>query len=151
MPGHRYAPVSMPLMFLNGTAMSGQKDHGSHAGSTFLGPARTAARYRFYAVRDEFPGLFEVSRGGRPIDGELYDIPDDVLRSSLLPAEPPELELGTIELADGEEVNAMLLRPERLAAGDKVVDIAELGGFRAYLRHLAANARLPDVLGIPAR
>ncbi|WP_262321662.1 gamma-glutamylcyclotransferase [Acidiferrimicrobium sp. IK] len=134
-------------MFLNGTAMSGQKDHGAHAGSTFLGPARTAARYRFFAVRDEFPGLLPVERGGRAIDGELYDIPEDVLRDRLLPSEPAELELGAIELADGEEVHAMLLRPERLAAGDLVVDISELGGFRVYQRHLAANARLDQVLG----
>jgi hypothetical protein len=134
-------------MFLNGTAMSGQKDHGAHAGSTFLGPARTAARYRFVAVRDEFPGLFPVEVAGRMIDGELYDIPTEVLSERLLPSEPPELELGTITLADGEEVHAMLLRPERLAPGDPVVDISELGGFRAYQRHLAANRRLGEVLG----
>lgn len=134
-------------MFLNGTAMSGQKDHGAHAGSAFLGPARTAARYRFFAVRAEFPGLFEVERGGRPIEGELYEIPEAVLRDELLPAEPVELELGTIELADGEAVQAMLLRPERLAPGDPVVDISEFGGFRAYQRHLAANSRLAQVLG----
>jgi hypothetical protein len=36
-----------------------------------------------------------------------------------------------------------------LAPGDKVVDIAELGGFRAYQAFLASNARLPDILGIP--
>jgi gamma-glutamylcyclotransferase (GGCT)/AIG2-like uncharacterized protein YtfP len=134
-------------MFLNGTAMFGQKDHGSHTGSTFLGPARTAARYRFFAVRDEFPGLLEVAHGGRLIDGELYDMPEALLSDQLLPAEPAELELGEIELIDGEIVHAMLLRPERLVPGDTVVDISELGGFRAYQRFLAANARLSDVLG----
>ncbi len=139
----------MTLMFLNGTAMSGQKDHSCHAGSTFLGPARTAAAYRFFAVRDEFPGLFPVSRAGRSIDGELYDVPEPVLRGRLLPAEPPELELGTIQLIEGEEPYAMLLRPERLTAGDKVVDISELGGFRAYQRFLAANEQVGAVLGRP--
>lgn len=138
----------MPLMFLNGSAMTGQKDHGCHAGSTFLGPARTAGTYRFFAVRDEFPGLLPVTSGGRSIDGELYDMPDDVLYGQLLPAEPAELELGTITLIDGEEVHAMILRPERLVAGDKVVDISELGGFRAYQRFLAANARLAETLGL---
>lgn len=136
----------MTLMFLNGTAMSGQKDHGSHAGSTFLGPARTAARYRFLAVRDEFPGLYPVATGGRVIEGELYDIPEDVLRDQLLPSEPTELEIGEIELIDGEPVLAMRLVPSRLRAGDKVVDISELGGFRAYQRFLAANARLDETL-----
>ncbi len=139
----------MPLMFLNGTAMSGQKDHGCHAGSTYLGPARTAAAYRFFAVRDEFPGLLPVEVGGRVIEGELYDMPDSVLSGQLLPAEPAELELGSIRLLDGEEVNAMILQPDRLQPGDRVVDISELGGFRAYQRFLAANARLGEVLGRP--
>jgi gamma-glutamylcyclotransferase (GGCT)/AIG2-like uncharacterized protein YtfP len=141
----------MPRMFLNGTAMSGQKDHGSHRGSTFLGPARTAGRYRFFAVRDEFPGLFLVEKDGRSIDGELYDIPEAVLRNHLMPAEPRELELGRIELQDGQEVQAMLLVPSRIDPRDKVVDIAELGGFRVYQAFLAANARLGQVLGLPGR
>jgi hypothetical protein len=135
-------------MFLNGTAMSGQKDHGAHIGSTFLGPATTTARYRFFAVRDEFPGLYPVAAGGRCIDGELYDIPEEILQGTLLPSEPAELELGDIELIDGEPVKAMLLVPSRLAPGDKVVDIAELGGFRAYQRFLAANAQLGETLGL---
>jgi gamma-glutamylcyclotransferase (GGCT)/AIG2-like uncharacterized protein YtfP len=139
----------MPLMFLNGSAMTGQKDHACHTGSTFLGPARTAGLYRFFAVRDEFPGLLPVESGGRCIDGELYDMPEDVLHKQLLPAEPEELELGTITLIDGEQVHAMILQPERLQAGDKVVDISELGGFRAYQRFVAANARLSQVLGRP--
>jgi gamma-glutamylcyclotransferase (GGCT)/AIG2-like uncharacterized protein YtfP len=141
----------MTLMFLNGTAMSGQKDHGAHAGSTFLGPAQTTARYRFIAVRDEFPGLLPVASGGRCIDGELYDIPGDVLRDQLLPSEPAELDFGEIELIDGETVNAMLLAPSRIKPGDKVVDIAELGGFRAYQRFLAANARLAGILAADPR
>lgn len=139
----------MPLMFLNGTAMAGQKDHGSHAGSTFLGPARTAAAYRFFVVRDEFPGLYPVERGGRSVDGELYEIPDAILRGQLLPAEPRELELGTIRLIDDEEVNAMILQPDRLTPGDRVVDVSELGGFRAYQRFLAANARIDEILARP--
>jgi hypothetical protein len=80
------------------------------------------------------------------IDGELYDIPDDILRDRLLPAEPPELRFGSIELVDGEAVHAMLLVPSRLAPGDLVVDISELGGFRAYQRFLADNARVAETL-----
>ena len=136
----------MTLMFLNGTAMSGQKDHGAHRGSTFLGPARTAAHYRFIVIRDEFPGLFPVKVGGRVIEGELYDIPEVTLREHLLPSEPPELEFSEIELIDGEHVHAMKLVPSRIRAGDKVVDVSELGGFRAYQRFLAANARLVETL-----
>ncbi len=139
----------MTLMFLNGTAMYGQKDHACHSGSEFLGPAQTTAAYRFFSVRDEFPGLLPVDAGGRCIAGELYDIPDAILETRLLPSEPKELELGTIRLVDGEEVAAMLLRPDRLVAGDRLVDISELGGFRSYQRFLIANSRLGAVLGRP--
>jgi hypothetical protein len=131
--------------------MAGQRDHACHNGSTFLGPARTAASFRFFAVRDEFPGLFKVPEAGRVIDGELYEIPEEILRTQLLPAEPTELELGTIELIDGEVVHAMLLDPSRLAPGDRVIDISEFGGFRAYQRYLDANARTNETLGINAR
>ena len=34
---------------------------------------------------------------------------------------------------------------------EEVVDIAELGGFRAYQAFLAANSRLGQVLGLPGR
>ena len=129
----------MRRMFLNGTAMSGQKDHHAIAGATFLGPARTAARYRFFAVRDEYPGLYPVDDGGVQVVGELYEMTEAVLFESLLPEEPPELEIGTIALEDGTIVNSMQLQPERLPDGDKVVDISQLGGWRAYQAFLAAN------------
>lgn len=137
----------MPVMFLNGTAMAGQPDHGAHAGSTFLGPAMTASTYRFFAVRGEFPGLLPVARDGRSIVGELYDIPDDVLRGSLLPAEPPELEFGEITVLDGSTCHAMLLVPSRLSPTDDVTDISELGGFRSYQRFRRDNARIAELLG----
>jgi gamma-glutamylcyclotransferase (GGCT)/AIG2-like uncharacterized protein YtfP len=138
----------MKRMFLNGTAMSGQKDHHAVEGATLLGPRTTAARYRFYAVRDEYPGLFPVPDGGVAVEGELYEMPDELLYDGLLPQEPAELELGEVELDDGDVVHAMQLRPERLAAGDKVVDIADFGGWRPYQRHLAANAVLRERLGL---
>ena len=138
----------MRRMFLNGTAMSGQKDHGAIAGAVFIGPVRTAARYRFFAVRDEFPGLYPVDVDGRSIEGELYEMTEAILFDTLLPAEPAELEIGTIELEDGQIVNAMQLQPERIADGDPVVDIAELGGWRRYQAHLAANADTRGFLGV---
>jgi gamma-glutamylcyclotransferase (GGCT)/AIG2-like uncharacterized protein YtfP len=139
-------------MFLNGTAMSGQPDHHAVDGATFLGPARTAPLYRFYAVRDTFPGLYPIPAGaqsaleGASIEGELYELPEEMLYNSLMPEEPAELELGVVELADGSVVNAMHLQFERIAAGDKVVDIAGLGGWRAYQDFVADQARLAAAL-----
>jgi hypothetical protein len=135
-------------MFLNGTAMSGQRDHGAITGASFLGEAHTAPHYRFIAVRDEFPGLLPVPEGGASIVGELYELTEEMLYGSLMPEEPRELELGTIELSTGEIVNAMHLQPERITPGDKVVDISALGGFRAYQAFLAANTNLRAALGL---
>jgi gamma-glutamylcyclotransferase (GGCT)/AIG2-like uncharacterized protein YtfP len=137
-------------MFLNGTAMSSQPDHHAVDGARFLGPARTAPLYRFYAVRDAFPGLYpipaEAELTGAAIDGELYELPEEMLYDSLMPEEPAELELGVIELEDGSVVNAMQLQFERLAPGDKIVDIAGFGGWRAYQAFLADQERLAAAL-----
>ena len=122
----------MRRMFLNGTAMAGQRDHHAVAGATFVGPARTAPGYRFFAVRDEFPGLLPVDAGGESINGELYEMTEAILFGSLLPEEPAELEIGTIELIDGSIVNSMQLQPERIRPDDKVVDITGHRGWRAY-------------------
>lgn len=139
----------MQYMFLNGTAMSGQKDHVVIADAARLvGPVTTAPQYRFFAIRDEFPGLFPVASGGAAIDGELYEMSDELLFDTLLPQEPQELEIGTIDLSDGSVVRAMILQPQRILAGDKVVDIATFGGWRNYQAHLAANARAHELLGI---
>ena len=140
--------VPVRRMFLNGTAMAGQKDHHAVDGAVFLGARRTAALYRFFAVRDTFPGLLPVDEGGASILGELYELPEEMLFGSLMPEEPAELELGSVILDDGEVVNAMHLQPERLVPGDKVVDIADLGGFRAYQAHLVAQERIPGLLGL---
>ena len=122
-------------MFLNGTAMSGQPDHHHLRGAPFLGDVATAQRYRFYAVRDEFPGLVPVEEDGMSIQGELYDIDDEIWRTSLGPSEPGELRLGEIELVDGTIVHAMILDPATVRPDD-LTDITELGGWR---RHLAAT------------
>jgi hypothetical protein len=120
----------MTLMFLNGGAMRGGPLHHLLRGAPLLGEVRTAARYRFYSVGDRFPALDEVS-GGVEVSGEVYDLPLEVLRDSLLPAEPPELELGVIELADGRPSLAMVLRRE-FAAHTDLKDITAFGSWRVY-------------------
>jgi gamma-glutamylcyclotransferase (GGCT)/AIG2-like uncharacterized protein YtfP len=129
-------------MFLNGTAMSGQRDHHAIAGSLFLGSRRTAPRYRLVAVRNAFPGLLPMTEGGASIEGELYEMSEEALFRGLMPVEPVELELGTVQLDDGEIVNAMHLQPDRLSTDDDVVDISALGGWRSYQGFLLQNSEL---------
>lgn len=126
-------------MFLNGTAMAGQPDHVNLQDSVFLGPATTASRYRFYSVRDTFPGLVPSEEDGGAIVGELYDVSETVWRSSLEPGEPPELDRGDIELDDGSIVKAMLLDLDRVPAHE-AVDITAFGGWRAYQAHLTGSS-----------
>ncbi|HWG14671.1 MAG TPA: gamma-glutamylcyclotransferase [Streptosporangiaceae bacterium] len=102
----------------------------------------TAPLYRLYSVGDRYPAL-QLAReapdpahpgsaqAGSAIAGEVYDLPLDVLRDDLLPAEPPELELGVIQLDDGEFSFAMVLRDTEHEGG-RHQDITGFGSWRAY-------------------
>jgi gamma-glutamylcyclotransferase (GGCT)/AIG2-like uncharacterized protein YtfP len=119
-------------MFVNGQAMSGGLISHNLADATFLGPAVTAPKYRFYSVRDEFPGLLPVKDGGSSVYGELYEVTYSILRDQLLPSEPLELELGVIELEDGSGTLCMQLREDWVGHSD-LTDITKIGRWREYL------------------
>ncbi|SER92289.1 hypothetical protein SAMN05216188_117155 [Lentzea xinjiangensis] len=75
--------------------------------------------------------------GSAAVVGELYDLPLTVLRDHLLPAEPPELEIGVIELADGSAALATVLRDavvEPLLRSGDIQDISYLGDWREFLQ-----------------
>ncbi|MEU1981039.1 gamma-glutamylcyclotransferase [Nocardia sp. NPDC019395] len=124
--------MAQVTMFVNGQAMSGGTLNDALHNARFLGRVVTAPKYRFYSVRDEFPGLHPVAEGGTAVPGELYEVEYDVLREELLPREPAELELGVIELADGRGSLSMRMRESALAAAD-ITDISDRGGWLAYL------------------
>jgi hypothetical protein len=122
----------MPYMFLNGGGMRGGSLHHLLRGAPLVSDqARTAPRYRLHSVGDRYPALELVPTGGAAIAGEVYDLPLDVLRDSLLPAEPPELELGVIELADGTPSLGMILR-RPCPSLNELTDVSDYGGWRAY-------------------
>lgn len=122
----------MVLMFLNGAAMRGGPLHGQLCGAPLVGIARSAPAYRYFSVGARFPAMYEVPERGGSVLGEVYDVPLAVLHESLLPAEPEELELGTIRLADGAACLATVLR-ERFLGHPSLVDITGLGDWRAYV------------------
>jgi hypothetical protein len=124
--------VNVPL-FLNGEGMRGGRVHPHIARYPFLGEARTAPRYRFYVYEDRFPALWPVPDGGVSVPGELVELPLEAVRDEFLPVEPPELELGVVELDDGSAALAVLLRPDVHARGTGLVDISDHGGWRAWL------------------
>jgi hypothetical protein len=132
----------MPHMFLNGGGMRGGSLHHLLAGAPLVAETRTAPHYLLYSVGDRYPALQPCPEGsggsrgsGGAVAGEVYDLPLGLLRDALLPAEPPELELGVIELADGSSALGMILR-RPCPALDDLTDITAFGGWRAYLsRH----------------
>jgi len=132
----------MALLFLNGGGMRGGPLHHQLRGAPLVGVVRTAPKYRYYSVGDRFPALAPtdgVTDVGTSVTGELYDVPLGVLRESLLPAEPPELELGVVELADGASALATVLRRD-LPEGTELTDIGQVGDWRAYLATLERTA-----------
>jgi len=132
----------MALLFLNGGGMRGGPLHHQLRGAPLVGVVRTAPKYRYYSVGDRFPALAPtdgVTDVGTSVTGELYDVPLEVLRESLLPAEPPELELGVVELADGASALATVLRRD-LPGGTELTDIGQVGDWRAYLATLERTA-----------
>jgi gamma-glutamylcyclotransferase (GGCT)/AIG2-like uncharacterized protein YtfP len=122
----------MPHMFLNGGGMRGGSLNHLLRGAPLVAETTTAPAYRLYSVADRYPALQLAAGPGAAIAGEVYDLPLDVLRDDLLPAEPPELELGVIKLADGAAALGMILR-RPCPPLDDLIDITSYGGWRSYL------------------
>ncbi|MGH3494747.1 MAG: allophanate hydrolase-related protein [Sciscionella sp.] len=122
----------MALMFLNGGGMRGGPLHHQLRGAPLQRCASSAPRYRYYSVGDRFPAMAAVATGGIGVQGEVYDLPLETLGKHLLPAEPPELELGVIELADGVWCLATVLRQSYRDAAE-LIDISAYADWRAYL------------------
>lgn len=121
----------MVYMFLNGGGMRGGDLHHQLLGAPLVKETRTAPKYRFHSVDDRFPALEPVASGGVSVAGEVYDLPLETLRDSLLPAEPAELELSVIELEDGTPSLAVVLRKE-FRREAKLIDISHIGSWRRY-------------------
>ncbi|WP_394848662.1 gamma-glutamylcyclotransferase [Pendulispora brunnea] len=125
----------MARMFLNGQAMEGGPFHHHLKGAPLVMKTRTAPGYRFFSVRDTFPGLYPDASVDTSIEGEVYDVPEETLRDDLLPNEPPELEFGIIKLADGSSSFSMILRRSELESGGHR-EITSFGGWRNYMKSL---------------
>jgi Allophanate hydrolase C-terminal domain len=120
-------------MLLTGAAMAGGPLHPLLRGAPLLAVTTTAPGYRLLSVADRFPALVPAGPGetGVAVEGEVYEVPLAVLRESLLPAEPAELELGVVELAGGSACLAMVLRaPAAEPAGLR--DISVHRSWRRY-------------------
>ncbi|MEL6401584.1 MAG: gamma-glutamylcyclotransferase [Cyanobacteria bacterium J06626_4] len=118
-------------VFICGSALRGQPDHGNLQDATFVREAKTAARYRLHAVKDGWhPGIYAVETGGIAIPGELYSL-TPAQYEHLVSTEPPHMYPAEVTLETGETAIAMLY-PQALIEEHGWPDISELGGWAAY-------------------
>ena len=100
--------------------------------------ARTAARYRLYALPGTTPpkpGMIrEPAAGGHCIELEVWRIPAAGF-GSFVAGIPSPLGIGRIELEDGEWVQGFLCEAWAVAGAE---DISRHGGWRAFLASRAA-------------
>ncbi|MCU1400025.1 MAG: urea amidolyase [Acidimicrobiales bacterium] len=101
--------------------------------ATLVGPARTSADYRLYALDGTVPakpGMVRVEPGtGVEIEVEIWSMGIEEF-GSFVAAIPPPLSIGTITLADGTAHKGFLCEPIALTGA---ADISDFGGWRAYL------------------
>jgi len=123
----------MKRVFICGSALRGQPDHGNLQSATFVKATKTVPRYRLHSVENGWhPGIYEVESGGISISGELYEL-SDAQYEHLLATEPPHMYPETVQL-DEEDVAIAMLYPRELIEQHGWPDISEYGGWAAYKR-----------------
>ena len=141
-PGAPTAPVPNSVRIaVCGAHLSGlELNHQlTGRGARLLRACRTAPCYRLYALArfaPPRPGMVRVE-SGHAIEVELWEMPAASF-GSFVDAIPAPLGIGTIELADGEQVKGFLCESY---ATRNAQDISHLGGWRAYVTSDGDNQR----------
>jgi len=118
-------------VFICGSALRGQPDHGNLQDAKFLGEAKTAPNYRLHSVKDGWhPGIYTVESNGVSIPGELYQMSAEQY-DYLVSTEPPNMYPAEVDLAEGGTAIAMLY-PQALIETQGWPDISSYGGWAAY-------------------
>ena len=102
-------------------------------GAALVRSAKTAAKYRFYALPGgppKRPGLVRVAEQGSSIAVELWAVPTEHF-GSFVAGIPQPLGIGKVELEDGSLHSGFLCESIALQGAE---DITDLGDWRAYMR-----------------
>ncbi|MGF1525748.1 MAG: gamma-glutamylcyclotransferase [Candidatus Competibacterales bacterium] len=127
------AEATTRRIFICGSALRGQPDHGNLQGARLLQPIATAPKYRLHAVGDGWhPGIYQTIADGISIPGELYELREDQYQH-LAATEPPNMYPAEVELADGTTATAFLY-PKALIDQHGWPDISHHGGWANYKR-----------------
>jgi gamma-glutamylaminecyclotransferase len=118
-------------IFICGSALRGQPDHGNLSDAPFVQATRTRPLYRLHSVQQGWhPGIYEVEAGGISIPGEVYELTLPQYEH-LLATEPPHMYPSDVILENGDVATAMLY-PRELIEKHQWEDISHYGGWAAY-------------------
>lgn len=136
-PAEPYAET-WPHVAVFGAHLRGEPLNGELValGARFARDVLTADEYQLYALdtTPQKPGLVRVGPGGSAIAGELWSISPAGLGAFLSALRAP-MTLGSVTLANGEEVVGFGCEPRALEGAK---DITSFGGWRAYRASLGA-------------
>jgi allophanate hydrolase len=128
-PRRGYASIAVCGAHMEGLPLNHQlRERGAY----FLRAARTAPKYRLFALAGgppQRPGLIRVLTEGAAIELEIWAVPQEHL-GSFMAGIPAPLGLGTVELHDGTTCMGFICEGYAAQAG---VDISNYGGWRGYL------------------
>ena len=125
------ATASTKKVFICGSALKGQPDHGNLQSAKFLKPTKTKPIYKLHAAADGWhPAIYQVESGGISIPGEVYELTLSEY-DYLVSTEPPNMYPDDVVLEDGEIVTAILY-PRELVEKYNWPDISHYGGWVAY-------------------
>lgn len=118
-------------VFICGSALQGQPDHGNLGAAKFLRAANTRPLYRLHAAENGWhPAIYQVEQGGVAIPGEVYELTLEQFEH-LVATEPPHMYPSDIVLEDGEVLTAFFY-PQELVEQHDWLDISDYGGWAAY-------------------
>lgn len=125
-------------IFICGSALQGQPDHGNLGDAQFIRATKTRPIYRLHAAHNGWhPAIYEVAEGGISILGEVYELTLDSF-DYLAANEPPDMYPGDVVLEDGEVLTAFLY-PRELVEQYNWSDISDFGEWAAYKASLAST------------
>lgn len=123
-------------IFICGSALRGQPDHGNLGDAKFIRAAKTLPNYRLHAAHEGWhPAIYEVTECGISIPGEVYELTMKDFED-LASNEPPHMYASDIVLENGEILTAFLY-PRELVEQYNWPDISNLGAWAVYKASLA--------------
>ncbi len=130
--------TSTKRIFICGSALRGQPDHGNLGNAVFIRSAATQPRYRLHAAGDAWhPAIYETETNGIAIPGEIYELTQadfDYLKDN----EPPNMYPCDVTLEDGSIAIAFLY-PKALIDEYQWQDISHFGGWAAFKAGASCN------------